>query len=209
MPGYMMRHGETAGNEKGVARGVTDIPLNSEGIAQAHKDAVVLLSAKLTSLRSSRLERAWHFAKIIGKEVGLTPTATRRLDTLDIGTLTQKPDNDIQEQIAYLMTVEPDKRFPNGQSTTEWLNYIWPEISYFFTLVKYDKNPGMVTHGRVCNVILALVRGNCERLDKATLEQKPQQNTGEIYRLSWNGTKFILDDFYNPSSKRPRRRGKS
>jgi uncharacterized phosphatase len=209
MPGYVIRHGETAGNEKGVARGVTDIPLNSEGISQAHKDAAVLLSANLTSLRASRLERAWHFAKIVGKTLGLTPVSTKRLDTLDIGALTKKDDNEIQEQIAHLMTVEPGKNFPNGQSTNDWLNQIWPEISYFFTLVKYGKNPGIITHGRVCNVILALVRGNCERLDRATLEQKPQQHTGEIYRLSWDETKFVFDSFYNPSPKRGKGRTRS
>src|SRR5271170_6530515 len=118
MAGYVIRHGLTSGNETGLARGVTDIPLNSDGIAQAHKDAIVLRSVGLTSLRASRLERARHFAKIIGNVVGLIPTLTKNLDTLDIGTLTKKPDREIEGQIKRLMTVEPDKRFPNGQSTS-------------------------------------------------------------------------------------------
>lgn len=84
---YLIRHGETEWNVTGRWQGHTDIPLNRAGREQA-----MLLAERLydegihfTALYSSDLQRAWETARIVGKAVGLEPTAVVELREIDMG----------------------------------------------------------------------------------------------------------------------------
>jgi broad specificity phosphatase PhoE len=196
--GFVVRHGDTAANEQGLARGISAVPLSSLGIKQAYEDGKALTGQNVTSLRVSALERAKHHGKIISKIINIPPAFTKRLDTLDIGSLTNQLDSKVKETVAKLSADEPNKRFPNGQSFNEWAKFIWPEIHYFFLLIKAGQHPVIVTHGRLTNLIEALISGECKYLDRDTLRHPPKQLNGEIFVVLYDGKNWKYEAFFTP-----------
>ncbi len=73
-PFYFMRHGETDWNKTNLAQGSTDIPLNNEGIEQAHKAAQKLTGLNIATIISSPLKRALKTAEIVAEYLGKTVT---------------------------------------------------------------------------------------------------------------------------------------
>ena len=62
---YLIRHGETDYNKKKRLQGVTDIPLNAQGIALAEKTAAGLRDISFDRIYTSPLIRARRTAEII------------------------------------------------------------------------------------------------------------------------------------------------
>lgn len=62
---YLVRHGETDWNKKGIIQGKSDIPLNHTGIKQAEKLAYKLKEIKFDKAYSSDLIRAKKTAEIL------------------------------------------------------------------------------------------------------------------------------------------------
>ena len=205
--GFVIRHGETPDNEAGIARGISNIGLAPVGIKQAYEDAEALRNQKIDTLRVSKLERSKHHGKIIGKILGIQPIFTDRLDTLDIGDLTKQPDEKIAKEVARLSADKPGEKFPNGQSFNEWAFKIWPEVHLFFIYIRSGRHPADVTHGRLTNVIQALVKGDCRYLDRDTLRKPPTQKNGEIYAVSFRDGKYYYEKFFAPSQETQKRKG--
>ena len=70
-PLWYLRHGETDWNAANLTQGSTDVPLNANGIAQAHEAAERLAGQGIKSLFCSPLGRARHTADIVGARLGL------------------------------------------------------------------------------------------------------------------------------------------
>ena len=68
---WFLRHGETDWNAQGRSQGNVDIPLNSNGIAQAHAAAALLQRRGIASVVSSPLGRARDTAAIVAAALGL------------------------------------------------------------------------------------------------------------------------------------------
>lgn len=62
---YVVRHGETAWNEKGVVQGHTDIALSSKGEKQAQEHAKTFATIPFSKVLSSDLQRAKRTAEIL------------------------------------------------------------------------------------------------------------------------------------------------
>lgn len=69
----IIRHGATAWNKEGRDQGSSDIPLDQEGISQAHKLAERLSKEEWHIIYTSNLLRAAQTAKIIAKRIGNVP----------------------------------------------------------------------------------------------------------------------------------------
>lgn len=82
---YLVRHGETEWNQRGLFQGTTDIPLNQSGREQAMAAAEALRSVPLDRVFCSPLGRARETARIIlgGRTVPVTPD--ERLRELSFG----------------------------------------------------------------------------------------------------------------------------
>lgn len=83
---YLARHGETADNRNRIFQGQTGRGLNRLGQAQASRLGARLITAELTSIVASDLDRAAETARIVGQACGLTPTLDRDLREVDVGT---------------------------------------------------------------------------------------------------------------------------
>lgn len=55
---YIIRHGETEWNKKGLVQGKTDIPLNEIGIKQAERTSFLFNDQSFDALITSPLKRA-------------------------------------------------------------------------------------------------------------------------------------------------------
>ncbi len=70
---YLVRHGETESNRRGLALGRDDVPLNEHGVWQAERVGRALASEPLVAAYSSPLRRALDTAGAVaghhGREV--------------------------------------------------------------------------------------------------------------------------------------------
>ena len=64
---YYLRHGETEWNKEHRMQGVTDIPLNATGIAQAHRAKDALRGCHIETICCSPLGRARETAQIVNE----------------------------------------------------------------------------------------------------------------------------------------------
>jgi len=100
---YLVRHGETDWNRQRRIQGLTDIPLNETGRAQARATGMLLSRRSWDGIFSSPLGRAVETASIIAAEVGLRePTLVDALVERNYG------------QAEGLDWIEVERRYPPG-----------------------------------------------------------------------------------------------
>ena len=68
---WYLRHGETDWNARGLSQGNVDIPLNANGVAQAHRAAVLLRRRGIARIVVSPLSRALETARVVAAAIGL------------------------------------------------------------------------------------------------------------------------------------------
>ena len=82
---YLVRHGTTAWVDQNRLHGITDIPLNENGLRQARCTAEAMQDIQAAHLFSSPLARAMQTALAIGEKVHLTPNARPGLTEINFG----------------------------------------------------------------------------------------------------------------------------
>lgn len=87
---YIVRHGESEYNAKGLLAGITDIPLTDTGREQARQAGKQIKQFGITRIVSSPLVRAYETAQIIAEQIGFHPESIlvdERLHERDFGVL--------------------------------------------------------------------------------------------------------------------------
>lgn len=83
---FLVRHGETDWNALKKFQGLEDIPLNENGLAQAHQVAAAFEGIGIQRVISSKLSRASKTAEIIAERLALpTPTIIEELHERNYG----------------------------------------------------------------------------------------------------------------------------
>ena len=82
---YLVRHGESMGNQKGLFLGHTDMELTEKGHMQAEKAAEYLANMPVDAIYSSDLLRAYQTAEHTAKRKGLTVTKSEQLREIYAG----------------------------------------------------------------------------------------------------------------------------
>lgn len=82
---FLVRHGTTAWVDKQLLHGITDIPLNDNGLRQAQRTAEAMRNIRAAHLFTSPLSRAMQTAQAIGDKVHLTPSARPGLTEINFG----------------------------------------------------------------------------------------------------------------------------
>ena len=102
IPFWYLRHGETDWNAQNLSQGNIDIPLNANGLAQAHAAAAQLAKVgaggrKITTIISSPLSRARVTAEIAGAALGLPVSIDEDLREVAFGVQEGQPMGDWYE----------------------------------------------------------------------------------------------------------------
>jgi broad specificity phosphatase PhoE len=84
-PFYFLRHGETDWNKERRLQGLTDVPLNARGEAQAELARAAAAGLGLKSIAVSSLARARRTAEIVNRDLGLAMTHFDALREFDVG----------------------------------------------------------------------------------------------------------------------------
>lgn len=151
----LIRHGETDWNCLNRINGLTDIPLNENGVRQAQKTADYLKTLNLdnTELWSSPLRRAKVTANIIGKVLNIETESKIELIERDFGDLEGKVIADVNwEEDSQLMESYIDlfKR----------IEVVIEEIKE-----KEDKTIIIVTHASIIRHFIYLLIGLNKKID--------------------------------------------
>lgn len=131
---YLVRHGDTALNEQGSEqskdqpiRGWSPVPLNDDGIKQAHEASEALKDKDITRIVSSDLPRAKQTANIISKNLNVPVTFDPNLRTWDMGDYDGSADPAHREAVNKYATV------PGPQAQLQkksYEDYAYPPSKY-------------------------------------------------------------------------------
>lgn len=161
---YLVRHGQTAANQRRLLQGSTDHPLDELGLRQA-----ALIAARLVELPpvdaiiSSPLQRAVVTATTIGRRLGLEPVISPGLTELDFG---QWENREFAEMIAeepataarFLDHDDYDVGWPGGETRRAFYDRVW--LAFTAILDDYRRHRVIVVaHGGVFGAFLAMVQG--------------------------------------------------
>jgi len=151
---YLVRHGETECNKKGVYMGSTDVPLNETGIRQGEILREKLKDVRFDKIITSPYSRAYKTAEIISQENQIE--IDNKLTEIDFG---------VFEGLSYK---EISKKYPKEVSfwSKDWINVAPPQGEKFIdfynrvveatnTIVSYNKDILIVSHEGPLKVLIS------------------------------------------------------
>ena len=183
---YIVRHGETEWNKIGRYQGITNVPLNENGIAQAKACGNALEDIHFDRILSSDLSRALVTAETIRGNRQLEIKTDERLREINFGDWEKLLFTEIEERWPGLidqMYRRPDiVKVPNGESFQEVQDRAWSAVSDFLNENNEDETILITCHGGTIRTIL------CKLLDISISHcwNFSQGNTA-INRVFYNG----------------------
>lgn len=165
---YLIRHGTTAWVDRQLLHGVTDIPLNDNGLRQAAKTAGALKGLRVQRLLTSPLSRAVQTAELIDQTIGLTPEPRAGLIEINFGWKEGKwvRDDTVEGYPHILEKLEhywlSFIRLVSGESLTRFRKRVineWNAIRESFP----NEDAIIVCHSGVLTAILEYCFGNAYR----------------------------------------------
>jgi len=156
---FLIRHGETESNRKGIFRGRLNIPLSLKGKEQGLELRQYFEHIPIDIIYTSPLQRAIETAQIAFPTHSATPEPL--LDNLDLGTWSGMDKEMVKEQFPQQWDTwikRPESiTFPGGES----LRDVMKRINLFFQKIidGKEENIAAVSHRSVLKVMLAVVVG--------------------------------------------------
>jgi probable phosphoglycerate mutase len=145
-----------AGSESAeLVRGWNDVPLDDEGLEEAHRLADKLSELDVTSLCGSTLKRAEQTGRIISKAVGCKYEDCPDLRTWNVGpSLVGKPADDAKPKMHVYMKDE-DRVPPQGESFATFRKRAIGAVQKMLEGLEEDQIHVGVTHARVLQLVNA------------------------------------------------------
>lgn len=183
---YIVRHGETDWNKMGKYQGITDVPLNENGLAQAKACGEALSHVHFDRILSSDLSRALVTAESIRRNRSIPISTDKRLRELNFGDWEALLFSEIEERWPGLideMYLKPHiVRVPNGESFKELQERAWAGLEEFISANDEEEILLITCHGGTIRTLL------CKLLDISISHcwNFSQGNTA-INRVFYNG----------------------
>lgn len=176
---YLVRHGETEWNRQKRIQGLTDIPLNDTGRAQAKNTGVLLARRRWDAVYASPLSRARETAQIIAAELGLgEPTLLDALVERNYG----KAEGLDWRQV--------EERFPNGVHGRESREKVGARVvPALIQLAEERRGESLVivSHGGAIRAVL-------EQVEPSASHGMITNGSVHSFRLEEGGLKLIAFD---------------
>jgi probable phosphoglycerate mutase len=176
---FLVRHGETLFNQRGLMQGWVDSPLTPRGVEQAERAAALLRDRPLVGLYASTSERAADTAEVIGRHhPGLAVVTRRGLKELHFGDSEALPDDDVwretdARQFFADLLAGRGAGLAGGETATDFLARVGAAfaeitaahadggevcvVSHGVTLATYLWGAGWTTPGPVANASVSVV----------------------------------------------------
>ncbi len=159
---FIIRHGETEGNQKKIYRGRWDLPLNQDGLAQVKKAGEALQAVDLAAIYASPLLRTRQTAEAIASRQNIELVDEEALIDIDYGSWTKLPDAEVAEKFPdqYRRWKQSPESvlFPDGEGLYDVRRRVQPRIT-----VLAERHPGqsiaLVSHRVPIKVILCAALG--------------------------------------------------
>lgn len=183
---YIVRHGETDWNKMGKYQGITDVPLNENGLNQAKACGEALKDITFDRILSSDLSRALVTAETIRGNRTTPITVDKRLRELNFGDWEAMLFSDIEARWPGLideMYLRPHLvKVPNGESFKDLQDRAWAGLEEFLNKNDEDETLLIACHGGTIRTLL------CKLLDISISHcwNFSQGNTA-INRIFYNG----------------------
>lgn len=154
---YLIRHGETDWNKFEKCQGVSDIPLNTNGIRQAKDLAYSLRDEELSAIYSSDLSRAITTAKEVAKYHPADVKIDERFREMDQGEFEGLEFRNLREKYGDILKKwrdEPETlRLPGGETLTEVQERAWNGINNLLNLYN-EGSVLLVSHNMIIITLL-------------------------------------------------------
>ena len=160
---FLIRHGETESNRRGLALGRADVPLNERGRWQAGRLAAALAAEPLVAVYSSPLSRALDTARPIAGALGLEVRTESGLQEMDIGEAEGLTFAEVRARFPGLLEAwagadGPSHAMPGGERLVDVQARAWDTIQAIAAR-HAEEAACVVTHNFVILSILTTVLG--------------------------------------------------
>lgn len=160
---FVVRHGETESNRKGLALGRADVPMNDLGKEQAVRVAGALRNEPIAAVYTSPLSRTRETADRIGDALGIDAQIDESLIEMDVGELDGLEFADVRERYpgfieTWLSSDGPDHPMPGGESLRDVRDRAWRFVERAAETHR-DETVCAVTHNFVILTMLASALG--------------------------------------------------
>lgn len=178
---YITRHGQTDWNLTKRMQGRGDIPLNKDGIKEAHALAKQLVPLNIDKIISSDLIRAQKTAQIINSYLNVPLLMDNRLQEIDYGLIEGKLKKDITKDDWFLFNFDP-----SAIGAESFIDLYERVKSFFSDLFEKFENENLliVTHGGLIRMMMHFIE-NPQKLDINVFEKTYKylkiQNTELFY----------------------------
>jgi probable phosphoglycerate mutase len=161
---YFARHGQTDWNLQGKVQGATDIPLNGNGIAQAHRlcEKIKEENIDLEKIYTSDQIRAIRTAQIVDEQYHVGYEIVKGLEEMSLGDFEGHTWDEINELFPKeLQYWNEDRRYhtsPNGESYQMVIERLFAALDHIIGQhdVSSDKNLLIISHGAVIATLTAI-----------------------------------------------------
>lgn len=156
---YLIRHGESEGNQRRTYCGWTDVPLTEAGEAQARSLGSCLPQPAPYHLLTSDLCRARDTATILSEAWNVPITVDKGFREMHFGAFENRTWQDINEKYPALVKQWMDNGFygrtPEGESLEDLYHRILPLYREYLGLWR-GTNWALVAHSGVIQAVLAM-----------------------------------------------------
>ena len=167
---FLVRHGSTQYNEQGNERlrAWADVPLDKNGIEQAHDAAEYLSRHNIAGIVTSDLQRAHLTGQIIGQATGTQVSTSSELRPWNMGVFTGKPIEDVKPWLKHYQDL-PNEQVPGGESYNEFFQRWSGALNKVLPLAKtnMDSSYVYVVHARNINATDNILSGGNEPIQIA------------------------------------------
>lgn len=190
---YLGRHGETDLNSEDKLRGWIDVPLNADGIDEAHSMAEEMKHYSIDRVYASDLDRADKTAQIVAKEHGLKVIPRQWFRPLDYGELSGKSLKDIKPTLLKLNDIwetDPAEHAPGGESFEEFQDRNLQGLHAILTSAKDNEEILLVAHLRNCLLFHGVALNGGPLKGKAIQQMDGtvwHQESGAVSQFEWDG----------------------
>jgi probable phosphoglycerate mutase len=189
--GFILRHGETELNASNCFRGWSPVPLDDNGIQQAHAAAKFLQKAPLVRIVSSPLPRARTTAEIVASKHSLYVVQEGGLLPWHVG-MFGGLDRDQNNPALRLFVQNPYIVIPGGESLEDFEQRQFAFWKEHLGLAKATGLTLFVAHTSNCVALVNFTEGN----ENVEPEVGDSVEPGGVEAIYWDGTRYKVEPIF-------------